>query len=84
MSKSAYAAAGVDIDLEATAIRALIKNLTYRRKGKGNMMARSGTLPGCSISAKRHSRSRPMVSGRRCWSPTGWRTGAPWVSTALR
>ena len=34
-AKSAYAAAGVDIDLEATAIKALIKNLTYRRKGKG-------------------------------------------------
>ena len=28
MSKNAYAEAGVDIDLEATAIKALIRNLT--------------------------------------------------------
>ena len=46
MSKSAYAAAGVDIDLEATAIRALIKNLTYRRKGKGKMMGAVGHFAG--------------------------------------
>jgi phosphoribosylformylglycinamidine cyclo-ligase len=46
MSKSAYAAAGVDIDLEATAVRALIKNLTYRRKGKGNMMGAVGHFAG--------------------------------------
>jgi phosphoribosylformylglycinamidine cyclo-ligase len=46
MSKSAYAAAGVDIDLEATAIRALIKNLTYKRKGKGHMMGAVGHFAG--------------------------------------
>jgi phosphoribosylformylglycinamidine cyclo-ligase len=46
MSKNAYAAAGVDIDLEATAIRALIKNLTYRRKGKGKMMGPVGHFAG--------------------------------------
>jgi phosphoribosylformylglycinamidine cyclo-ligase len=44
--KSAYAAAGVDIDLEATAIKALIKNLTYRRKGKGKMMGSVGHFAG--------------------------------------
>src|SRR5512136_2890086 len=46
MSKNAYAAAGVDIDLEATAIKALIKNLTYRRKGKGKMMGKVGHFAG--------------------------------------
>jgi phosphoribosylformylglycinamidine cyclo-ligase len=46
MSKGAYAAAGVDIDLEATAIKALIKNLTYRRKGKGRMMGPAGHFAG--------------------------------------
>jgi len=46
MSKGAYAAAGVDIDLEAAAIKALIKNLTYRRKGKGRMMGAVGHFAG--------------------------------------
>ncbi len=48
MSKKAdaYAAAGVDIDLEATAIRALIKNLTYRRKGAAKMMGSVGHFAG--------------------------------------
>jgi phosphoribosylformylglycinamidine cyclo-ligase len=46
MSKSAYAAAGVDIDLEATAIKALIKNLTFKRKGKGTMMGSVGHFAG--------------------------------------
>jgi phosphoribosylformylglycinamidine cyclo-ligase len=46
MSKDAYAAAGVDIDLEATAIKALIKNLTYRRKGSGTMMGTVGHFAG--------------------------------------
>jgi phosphoribosylformylglycinamidine cyclo-ligase len=46
MSKSAYAAAGVDIDLEATAIKALIKNLTYKRKGKGTVMGAAGHFAG--------------------------------------
>ncbi len=47
MSKAgAYAAAGVDIDLEATAIKALIKNLTYRRKGKGKMLGAVGHFAG--------------------------------------
>jgi len=46
MSKNAYAAAGVDIDLEATAIKALIKNLTYKRKGKCTMMGSVGHFAG--------------------------------------
>ena len=48
MSKrtDAYAAAGVDIDLETTAIRSLIKNLTYRRKGTGTMMGSVGHFAG--------------------------------------
>jgi len=45
-AKSAYARAGVDIDLEATAIRALIKNLSYRRKGKAKMMGAVGHFAG--------------------------------------
>ena len=44
--KSAYAAAGVDIDLEATAIKALINNLTFRRKGKAKMMGAVGHFAG--------------------------------------
>jgi phosphoribosylformylglycinamidine cyclo-ligase len=43
---NAYAAAGVDIDLEATAIRALIKNLTYRRKGSCTMTGSVGHFAG--------------------------------------
>jgi phosphoribosylformylglycinamidine cyclo-ligase len=47
-----YREAGVDIDLEATAIKALIKNLTYRRKG-GYMMAGSLViLPDLLISGR--------------------------------
>jgi phosphoribosylformylglycinamidine cyclo-ligase len=46
MSKNAYAEAGVDIDLEAIAIKSLIKNLTYRRKGRGKMMGAVGHFAG--------------------------------------
>ncbi|MFA4877641.1 MAG: phosphoribosylformylglycinamidine cyclo-ligase [Methanoregula sp.] len=46
MSKSAYAAAGVDIDLEATAIKSLIKNLTFKRKGACRMMGSVGHFAG--------------------------------------
>jgi phosphoribosylformylglycinamidine cyclo-ligase len=46
MSKNAYAEAGVDIDLEATAIKALIKNLGYKRKGKATMMGAVGHFAG--------------------------------------
>jgi phosphoribosylformylglycinamidine cyclo-ligase len=43
---SAYAAAGVDIDLEATAIKSLIKNLSFKRKGKCKMMGAVGHFAG--------------------------------------
>jgi phosphoribosylformylglycinamidine cyclo-ligase len=46
MSKNAYAEAGVDIDLEATAIKALIKNLGYKRRGKVTMMGAVGHFAG--------------------------------------
>jgi phosphoribosylformylglycinamidine cyclo-ligase len=46
MSSNAYRDAGVDIDLEASAIKALIKNLTYRRKGSGTMMGGAGHFAG--------------------------------------
>ncbi len=46
MSNNTYAAAGVDIDLEATAIRALIGNLTFRRKGSAAMMGSVGHFAG--------------------------------------
>jgi len=46
MSNSAYRDAGVDIDLESSAIKALIKNLTYRRKGNGTMMGGTGHFAG--------------------------------------
>jgi len=46
MSSSTYREAGVDIDLEATAIRALIKNLTYKRKGIYRMVGSVGHFAG--------------------------------------
>ena len=46
MIKNAYAEAGVDIDLEATAIKALIGNLGYRRKGTTKMMGSVGHFAG--------------------------------------
>ncbi|OPY36248.1 MAG: phosphoribosylaminoimidazole synthetase [Methanoregula sp. PtaU1.Bin051] len=46
MSSRSYAAAGVDIDLEATAIKALIKNLTYRRTGSPRMTGGVGHFAG--------------------------------------
>jgi len=46
MSENAYAEAGVDIDLEATAIKALIGNLGYRRKGNIKMMGSVGHFAG--------------------------------------
>jgi phosphoribosylformylglycinamidine cyclo-ligase len=46
MSSITYREAGVDIDLEATAIKALIKNLTYRRKGSFMMTGGLGHFAG--------------------------------------
>lgn len=46
MSKNSYREAGVDIDLEATAIKALIKNLTYRREGSIRMAGSLGHFAG--------------------------------------
>jgi phosphoribosylformylglycinamidine cyclo-ligase len=46
MSNTTYREAGVDIDLEATAIRALIKNLTYKRKGSCSMIGNVGHFAG--------------------------------------
>lgn len=46
MTENAYRDAGVDIDLEATAIKSLIKNLSYRRKGKHTMLGNVGHFAG--------------------------------------
>jgi phosphoribosylformylglycinamidine cyclo-ligase len=46
MSSTTYRETGVDIDLEATAIRALIKNLTYKRTGACTMMGSVGHFAG--------------------------------------
>ncbi|MFY9800892.1 MAG: phosphoribosylformylglycinamidine cyclo-ligase [Methanoregula sp.] len=46
MSSTTYRETGVDIDLEATAIRALIKNLTYKRKGSCRMVGSVGHFAG--------------------------------------
>jgi phosphoribosylformylglycinamidine cyclo-ligase len=46
MSNTTYRDAGVDIDLEASAIKALIKNLTYRRKGNCTVMGGAGHFAG--------------------------------------
>ncbi len=46
MSNISYRESGVDIDLEATAIKSLIKNLTYRRKGNVKMTGNLGHFAG--------------------------------------
>jgi len=46
MSSRSYADAGVDIDLEATAIKSLIKNLTFRRSGSPRMTGDVGHYAG--------------------------------------
>src|SRR5512136_1728759 len=46
MSKVTYREAGVDIDLESIAIKALIQNLTYRRKGRFTMTGSPGHFAG--------------------------------------
>jgi len=46
MSSISYREAGVDIDLEATAIKALIENLTYKRKGRFRMAGSVGHFAG--------------------------------------
>jgi phosphoribosylformylglycinamidine cyclo-ligase len=46
MSSTTYRDSGVDIDLEATAIKALIKNLTYKRKGCCTMLGSVGHFAG--------------------------------------
>ena len=46
MTENAYRDAGVDIDLEAAAIRALVKNLSYRRKGEYTMLGSVGHFAG--------------------------------------
>ncbi len=46
MSNITYRESGVDIDLEATAIKSLIKNLTYRRKGSFKMAGSLGHFAG--------------------------------------
>ena len=46
MSSRSYADAGVDIDLEATAITSLIKNLTFRRTGSPRMTGKVGHYAG--------------------------------------
>ncbi|MEN6442282.1 MAG: phosphoribosylformylglycinamidine cyclo-ligase [Methanoregula sp.] len=46
MTENAYRDAGVDIDLEATAIKSLIKNLGYRRRGKHTMLGNVGHFAG--------------------------------------
>jgi phosphoribosylformylglycinamidine cyclo-ligase len=46
MSSISYREAGVDIDLEATAIKALIQNLPYKRKGRFSMIGSVGHYAG--------------------------------------
>jgi len=46
VTANAYREAGVDIDLEATAIKALIRNLTFRRKGSHTMLGNVGHFAG--------------------------------------
>jgi phosphoribosylformylglycinamidine cyclo-ligase len=46
MSSHSYREAGVDIDLETTAIQSLIRNLTYRRRGSPAMVGEVGHFAG--------------------------------------
>jgi phosphoribosylformylglycinamidine cyclo-ligase len=46
MGSHSYREAGVDIDLEAAAIRSLVKNLTYRRSGSPAMVGGVGHFAG--------------------------------------
>jgi phosphoribosylformylglycinamidine cyclo-ligase len=46
MSNHAYRDAGVDIDLESTAIASLVRQLTYRRKGRYAMLGDVGHYAG--------------------------------------
>ena len=46
MTEHTYREAGVDIDLEARAVRALIDNLTYQRTGSFPMMGAVGHFAG--------------------------------------
>ncbi|HTY14678.1 MAG TPA: phosphoribosylformylglycinamidine cyclo-ligase [Methanoregulaceae archaeon] len=46
MTEDAYREAGVDIDLEAKAIRALIANLTYKRRGNYTVTGEAGHYAG--------------------------------------
>ena len=46
MTENAYRDAGVDIDLEATAIKALINNLSFKRKGNYTMLGNVGHFAG--------------------------------------
>ena len=46
LTENEYRNAGVDIDLEATAIKALIKNLSFHRKGNYTMLGSVGHFAG--------------------------------------
>jgi len=46
MTEDAYQAAGVDIDLEAAAVKSLIRHLSYRRTGQNRMMGSVGHYAG--------------------------------------
>ncbi|MDD1717881.1 MAG: AIR synthase related protein, partial [Methanoregulaceae archaeon] len=46
MTEHSYRSAGVDIDLEATAIRGLVERLTYRRQGRYTMLGGVGHFAG--------------------------------------
>jgi len=46
MSSHSYREAGVDIDLETTAIQSLIRNLTFRRTGSPAMVGEAGHFAG--------------------------------------
>ena len=84
MTENAYRDAGVDIDLEATAIKALINNLSFKRKGNYTMLGNVGHFAGLIDFGPRRSPSPPMAWERRCSWPTSFRTGARSGSTASR
>jgi len=46
MTEDAYRDAGVDIDLEAAAVKSLISNLSYRRSGQNRMLGSVGHYAG--------------------------------------
>jgi Phosphoribosylaminoimidazole (AIR) synthetase len=84
MEQDAYREAGVDIDLEAAAVKSLISELTYRRKGEFSMASEIGHFAGFVSLGKYVLAMAVDGVGTKCWSLMHCRTGLRWVLTVLQ